>query len=330
MRLPPLPTIKEIIKLYKLRALKQLSQNFLLNPNVNKRVVNAAGNLDGCYVCEVGPGPGGITRAILESGVEKLIVVEKDARFMPSLQLLNEASNGMMQIHHGDVLKFDMSSLFPEQLIKSFDDKCPKIHIIGNLPFSVSTPLIIRWLNQICDREGPWRYGRTRMTLTFQKEVAQRLVAPVDTEHRCRLSVIAQNYCEIRHKFDIPGKVFLPPPDVDVGVVTFRPKKQPDIKQPFKLVEKLFRHTFQFRNKFIKHGLCTLFPPTMPELTTQLFQLSGISPELRSYQLTLEDFKHLCDAYRVICDEQPDIREYYFRSQENAAEWRRIKVALEV
>jgi len=330
MRLTPLPTIKEVIKLYKLRAQKHLSQNFLLNPIVNKRFVKAAGALNDCYVCEVGPGPGGITRAILESGITKLITVEKDARFLPSLQLLNEASGGKMQIHHGDVLKFDMSHIFPDHLIKSFDDTCPKIHILGNLPFNVSTPLIIKWLHQICDKQGPWRYGRTRMTLTFQKEVAERIVAPILTDQRCRLSVMAQNWCEVRHKFDIPGKVFLPPPDVDVGVVTFRPKKQPDINQPFKLVEKLVRHTFQYRQKFCKHGLCTLFPPTRPELTTRLFQLSGVSPELRSFMLTMEDFKHLCNAYSLICDEHPEIRDYYFRSQENAPEWRKTRVAINI
>ena len=169
--------------------------------------------------------------------------------------MLADATDNKMRIFHGDVMRFDMENLFQKEMARSWEDKNPNIHIIGNLPFSVSTPLIIQYLRQISERTGPWSYGRVGLTLTFQKEVAQRLVAPVMDDQRCRLSIMCQHVCYAWHKFDIPGKCFVPQPDVDVGVVTFSPLKKPKIDLPFHLVEKVVRHTFQFRQKHIKAGL---------------------------------------------------------------------------
>ena len=148
-----------------------------------------------------------------------------------------------------------MDRLFPEEIIKSWQDEPPNISILGNLPFSVSTPLIIDYLENISNRTSLWRYGRVGLTLTFQKEVADRLAADILDKQRSRLSIMSQYLCKVKHKFTIPGKCFVPAPDVDVGVVTFLPRKQPLIRLPFKVVEKVVRHVFHYRQKKCKRGI---------------------------------------------------------------------------
>jgi len=160
-----------------------------------------------------------------------------------------------MRIFHGDVLRFDMTDLFPEELSQPWNGHEPNIHIIGNLPFNVSTPLIAKWLENIAHQEGPWQHGRVRLTLTFQMEVAERLVAPIGHKQRSRLSILCENWCNAHLKFALPGKVFVPIPKVDVGVVRFIPWKEPKIQLPFKLVDKVVRHVFHFRQKKCKRGL---------------------------------------------------------------------------
>ncbi|XP_019499730.1 PREDICTED: dimethyladenosine transferase 1, mitochondrial isoform X2 [Hipposideros armiger] len=275
-RLPPLPTIREIIKLFRLQAVKQLSQNFLLDLRLTDKIVRKAGNLTNAYVYEVGPGPGGITRSILNASVAELLVVEKDSRFIPGLQMLSDAAPGKLRIVHGDVLTFKIEKAFPESLKRQWEDDPPNVHIIGNLPFSVSTPLIIRWLENVSQRDGPFAYGRTQMTLTFQKEVAE----------------------------------------VDVGVVHFTPLTQPRIQQPFKLVEKVVQNVFQFRRKYCHRGLGMLFPEAQRlESTGKLLQWADVDPTLRPRQLTISHFRSLCDVYRKMCDEDPNLFAYNFREE---------------
>ncbi|XP_012361497.2 dimethyladenosine transferase 1, mitochondrial isoform X2 [Nomascus leucogenys] len=313
-RLPPLPTIREIIKLFRLQAAKQLSQNFLLDLRLTDKIVRKAGNLTNAYVYEVGPGPGGITRSILNADVTELLVVEKDTRFIPGLQMLSDAAPGKLRIVHGDVLTFKVEKAFSESLKRPWEDDPPNVHIIGNLPFSVSTPLIIKWLENISCRDGPFVYGRTQMTLTFQKEVAERLAANTGSKQRSRLSVMAQYLCNVRHIFTIPGQAFVPKPEVDVGVVHFTPLVQPKIEQPFKLVEKVVQNVFQFRRKYCHRGLGMLFPEAQRlESTGRLLELADVDPTLRPSQLSISHFKSLCDVYRKMCDEDPQLFAYNFR-----------------
>lgn len=208
LHLPPMPSIRDIVKLYRLRASKQLSQNFLFHDGIMNKIVKQAGRIKDCHVVEVGPGPGGITRAILHRNPSRVTVIEKDRRFEPILDMLIESYamvNGKLDVMFNDILLTDMSKLFDEELKKEWNDEPPNIHIIGNLPFSVSTPLIIKWLHAISEKRNAWEFGRVRMTLTFQKEVAERLCAPVRTPERCRLSVMAQAWTKPRLKFIIPG-----------------------------------------------------------------------------------------------------------------------------
>ncbi|XP_045698950.1 dimethyladenosine transferase 1, mitochondrial isoform X2 [Phyllostomus hastatus] len=275
-RLPPLPTIREIIKLFRLQAVKQLSQNFLLDLRLTDKIVRKAGNLTNAYVYEVGPGPGGITRSILNASVAELLVVEKDSRFIPGLQMLSDAAPGKLRIVHGDVLTFKVERAFPESLKRQWEDDPPNVHIIGNLPFSVSTPLIIKWLKNVSQKDGPFAYGRTQMTLTFQQEVAE----------------------------------------VDVGVVHFTPLVRPAIRQPFELVEKVVQSAFHFRRKYCHRGLGMLFPEAQRlESTGKLLQGAEVDPTLRPTQLSVSHFGSLCDVYRKMCDEDPHLFAYNFREE---------------
>ncbi|KAF3701391.1 Dimethyladenosine transferase 1, mitochondrial [Channa argus] len=315
-RLPPLPTVGELIKLYNLRAEKQLSQNFLLDLKLTDKIVRQSGNLRQAHVCEVGPGPGGLTRSILNAGAADLLVVEKDARFIPGLKLLSEAAPGRLRIVHGDILTYRIDRGFPAHISKRWEEDPPNFHIIGNLPFSVSTPLIIKWLENMANRTGPFVYGRTQLTLTFQKEVAERLTASTGSKQRSRLSIMAQYLSTVRNCFTIPGRAFVPKPEVDVGVVHFTPLVQPQIQHPFKLVEKVVRNIFQFRRKHCHRGIEKLFPEACRiELTQEMMQKADVDPTLRPAELTIPHIRALVDAYAHLCTHEPSLLSYEFREE---------------
>ncbi|XP_069574954.1 dimethyladenosine transferase 1, mitochondrial [Brachyistius frenatus] len=315
-RLPPLPTVGELIKLYNLRAEKHLSQNFLLDLRLTDKIVRQAGSLRDAHVCEVGPGPGGLTRSILNAGAAELLVVEKDSRFIPGLKLLSEAAPGRLRIVHGDILTYRMDRGFPANISKPWQEDPPNLHVIGNLPFSVSTPLIIKWLEMVASRTGPFVYGRTRLTLTFQKEVAERLTASASSKQRSRLSIMAQYLCTVHNCFTIPGRAFVPKPEVDVGVVHFTPLVQPQIQQPFQMVEKVVRNVFQFRRKHCHKGLEKLFPEACrAELTQEMMQKADVDPILRPTELTIPQIRALTDAYAHLCTREPGLLGYEFREE---------------
>ncbi|XP_047201643.1 dimethyladenosine transferase 1, mitochondrial [Girardinichthys multiradiatus] len=316
LRLPPLPSVGELIKLYNLRAEKQLSQNFLLDLKLTDKIVRQAGSLRGAHVCEVGPGPGGLTRSILNAEAADVLAVEKDSRFIPGLKLLSEAAPGRLRIVHGDILTYRMDRGFPAAISKPWEEDPPNLHIIGNLPFSVSTPLIIKWLENIADRTGPFAFGRTRLTLTFQKEVAERLTASTGSKQRSRLSIMAQYLCTVHQCFVIPGRAFVPKPEVDVGVVHFTPLVEPQIQRPFKLVEKVVRNVFQFRRKHCHKGVEKLFPEACrSELTQEIMQKADVDPVLRPTELTIHHIRALTDAYAHLCTNDPSLFTYDFREE---------------
>lgn len=327
MRLPPLPSTGELLRLYKLRALKQMSQNFLMDPKLCSKLVRAAGRLSGATVCEVGPGPGNLTRAILEQGAKKVTVVEKDARFLPALEALQEVSGGAIEVCLGNALSFNMEKIFQPDA-SSIDDagstdalwegRLPNAHIIGNLPFSIATPLTIRWLEDISLRRNAWVGQRTQLTLTYQLEVAQRMAAPPRDNQRCRLSLMCQNWCHVRHVFTIPGRAFVPKPDVDVGVVQLIPFVTPKVPLPFPLVEKVARCLFSFRQKYCRRGLANLFPKGVRErLVDKLFKVADVDPCLRPFQINMAEFSRLCHTYKAMVDQHPSLAKYNHRDPDS-------------
>ncbi|XP_064405368.1 dimethyladenosine transferase 1, mitochondrial-like isoform X2 [Halichondria panicea] len=306
-RLPPLPTIADIIRLYGLSARSQLSQNFLLDLNITERLVRVAGgDLSSCCVCEVGPGPGSLTRSILNAGAAHLIAVERDRRFLPSLELLSEASEDRLKVVYGDALDFNIEescASFVEG--KSWEGDPPNFHLMGNLPFNVSIPLLLKWLSLMATRTGPFSLGRTQLTLTFQKEVAERIMAPPNDPQRSRLSVMTQHLCHVKWGFKIRGKAFTPPPKVDAVVLKLTPLVTPRITVDYSTLEKVVKALFQYRRKYIRRGATLLFPEEKggqtkaqrEGLVEELFRLSGVEETLRPQALTIEQFGALTSAY---------------------------------
>ena len=207
-RLPPMPTISDILRIYRLRAMKKLSQNFLLDQKITRKIVTMAGSMEDCCVMEVGPGPGCLTRAVMAAGIRELTVIERDTRFIPVLQELRDCCPTVpMHVVQGDILRHELQSLFPEDTVRPWTgDELPPLHAIANLPFNISTPLTVRWLADMSTRSGMFRYGRVRMTLMYQHEVAQRMIAAAGNEQRCRLSVMCQNYCSVNYLYTIRGE----------------------------------------------------------------------------------------------------------------------------
>ncbi|TDG43964.1 hypothetical protein AWZ03_009599 [Drosophila navojoa] len=315
MRLPPLPSIRDLVKLYKLQAMKQLSQNFLMDERLTDKIVKSAGRIDNNdIVLEVGPGPGGITRSILRRQPQRLLLVEKDARFTETLQLLRECARPLdieVEIYHEDILRFNIEQHVP--------DTTQRLHLIGNLPFAISTRLLINWFDDLSRRRGAFRRNDTCMTLTFQKEVAERICAQVGSEQRCRLSVMSQIWTEPVLKFIIPGKAFVPKPQVDVGVVKVIPLKRPKTELPFPLVERVVRHIFSMRQKYCRRGYSTLLPLEGREETTQaLFQRADVKDTMRPFELSVAECLRLADAYAEHLVAHPEVAKYDYRAPKQA------------
>ncbi|CAJ0578283.1 unnamed protein product, partial [Mesorhabditis spiculigera] len=310
-RLPPLPALRDFIHLYKLRAKKVLSQNYLMDMNLTKKIVRLAGVRSGDWVCEVGPGPGGITRAILDAGVDRCDVVEIDQRMIPALRHVAEAAPGRLHITRGDVLKTEIGGMWEEAGFSgatAWSDEPPRAHIVGNLPFNIATPLIIKFLRDMSYRRGPWKYGRVPLTLTFQSEVAQRIISPIDCEARSRISIMSQYVAEPKLLFTISGKCFVPPPKVDVGVVRFTPRAVPLIGVAFEVIEKVARQVFHYRQKY---GLKTLYPEEIAEeMAHEVLKETRIDPRTTSIKLGIEQYGHMAEVYERQCLSMPGLFPY--------------------
>lgn len=320
--LPPLPTVAHILKLYNVKARKHLAQNFLFDPRITDRIVSYAGsNLTGRDICEIGPGPGGITRSLLRRGAESISVVEKDARFIPSLQMLADASQGRIKVHHADILNFDHRVAFSEDKAQPWtESKLPELCLVGNLPFNVSLPLLFKYLDDISHRRGIFELGRIPSVLTFQYEVAERLMSLPGDRQRCRLSVTAQYLCEVRYGFTILGSSFVPAPKVNVGVVKLVPKKEFDIQLPFKTVDHVVKHIFHLRQAYCKKGIQSLFPPKRDDLVWKMLKVTGINPKLPPYKLYMSHFRDLCYTFVEMCEAIPQLK---LVDTYNVNEWKR-------
>lgn len=333
-KLPPMARIRDLLHVYGLRAKKHLSQNFLLRRRYLEGLVRAAGIMPGHRVVEIGAGPGNLSRAILGKSPFELMVVEKDRRFLPLLeQLADSVLPGQMKIILGDALEHDFRNIFgdPKHIMSDYqlqynlpdnvinfkrewsDPDYPPIRLIGNLPFSVAIPLLLKYLNHINCQDSFWECGRIPMLLTFQEEVARRICAQPGSYERTRLSVMCQNYCHVDYKFTIPGSAFVPPAMVDTGVVRFHPRLEPICKVPFKLFEKFIRITFHHRNKTLYYNYRKLFPEGMKDAIDSSIGQSGVNPAIFPYMISNIEAASLCEVYYNWCQKVPALAAFDYR-----------------
>jgi 16S rRNA (adenine1518-N6/adenine1519-N6)-dimethyltransferase len=276
-KLDNLPPVRTVIERHELAARKSMGQNFLTDLNITDRIARSANPLAQSTVIEIGPGPGTLSRSILAAEAAKLVVIEKDQRFLAALEEINQASDQRMSIHHGDALSTDLSTLVGGPY-----------KIIANLPYNVATPLVIGWLSQ--DWPSSWQ----SMTLMFQKEVAQRLCASEGSKSYGRLSVLAQSRSVVRRLFDLPPQAFSPPPKVTSTVVQFLPLAQAPAV-PVDMLEKVTGAAFGQRRKMLRQSLKSLNCDALA-----LLDAAGLQPTLRAENLTVAEFERLTRAYMDI------------------------------
>lgn len=270
-----LPPLREVIRAHDLVARKQLGQNFLLDLNLTAKIARAAGELSSCDVLEVGPGPGGLTRGLLAEGARRVVAVEKDARALPALTEIAAAYPGRLEVLHGDALELDLGA----HLTRPFK-------IVANLPYNVGTELLIRWLTP-----AVWPPLWTSLTLMFQKEVAERIVAKPRTEHYGRLALLAQYRCEAKIVMTLPPEAFTPAPKVHSAVVQLTALPEPRFPCDFKVLQRITAMAFNQRRKMLRASLKGLGP----DIETTLASV-GIPPTDRAEEIGLEAFCALARA----------------------------------
>ena len=265
-----LPPLREVIARHGLATRKALGQHFLLDLNLTRRIVRAAGPLDGVTVIEVGPGPGGLTRALLESDAAGVVAIERDGRCIPALQELQAAAGGRLTVVEADALAADCEALAP----------APRA-IVANLPYNIATPLLIGWLKRIGQFRG--------LTLMFQKEVADRLAAPPGGKTYGRLSVICQWRAEVRRALTIPARAFTPPPKVDSAVVTLTARTDPE-PADWHTMERVTAAAFGQRRKMLRASLKPLGD------AEGLLTTAGLRPTARAEEIDVAGFAALARA----------------------------------
>jgi 16S rRNA (adenine1518-N6/adenine1519-N6)-dimethyltransferase len=270
---PSLPPLGEVIRRHKLSAVKSLGQHFLLDANLTARIARAAASLEDSQIVEIGPGPGGLTRALLLAGAKHVTAIERDPRAVAALAELAEAFPGRLTIIDGDALKIDAAALVP----------APR-KIVANLPYNIATPLLLGWLENISAYES--------LTLMFQKEVALRLAAPPGGKDYGRLSVMTQWCAKVQLLFDISAKAFTPPPKVTSTLVHIVPRAAPVAPCDRADLERVVAAAFGQRRKMLRAALKTLGVNTV-----QLLEKSGIEPTERAERLSVAQFAALARAY---------------------------------
>ncbi len=272
-----LPTLTETVRRHGLNADKRLGQHFLLDMKVTDKIARLALPLDGVNVAEIGPGPGGLTRALLKNGVGSVLAIEMDERFLVPLGDIAQVSGNRLSIHHGDALKVDIGANL-ERPIK----------IAANLPYNVGTKMLINWLTA-----SPLFWDQA--VLMFQKEVAERIVAGPGDNPYGRLAVLAQSVCTCRMAFEVPAKAFTPPPKVDSAVVVLDPLPEDQRFADLKTLGELTQAAFGQRRKMLRRSL----KPFAQNHGVQLedwFALCGVEPTKRPEVLPINAFHKLVNA----------------------------------
>jgi len=264
-----LPPLREVIARHDLRARKALGQNFLLDLNLTARIARAAGDLATADILEIGPGPGGLTRGLLAEGARRVLAIEKDARCLPALAEIAAAYPGRLQVMHGDALDIDPLAHLTAP-----------IKVVANLPYNVGTELLVRWLTP-----ARWPPFWDSLTLMFQREVAERIVARPGSKAYGRLALLAQWRCEARIVLTLPPEAFTPPPKVSSAVVHLTRLPAPRFEADAAMLERVVAVAFNQRRKMLRSSLRGLDP-----LIEARLERLGINPTARAEEIGLEAF----------------------------------------
>ena len=272
MPIEDLPSLAETIKTHGLGANKKLGQHFLLDMNLTDKIARLADPLAGHSVAEIGPGPGGLTRALLLRGAEKVVAIEMDERFIPALAEIGDMSEGRLEIAQGDALRYNIAANLP----------APR-KIVANLPYNVGTKMLINWVTA-----SPIFW--TQLVLMFQLEVAQRVVAQPGEAHYGRLAVLCQSVAECRMAFEVPARAFTPPPRVDSAVVVLEPLETPF--EDLKTLGRVTQSAFGQRRKMLRRSLRTLAEQSNLVLEDWL-EGCDVDPKARPETLPVSAFQAL-------------------------------------
>ena len=271
-----LPPLRDVIAAHGLSARKALGQNFLLDLNLTRRIARAGGPLTGSHIVEVGSGPGGLTRALLLEGAERVTAIERDQRALPALAEIARAAPGRLTVVQADALTFDYRAL---------KDASP-LRIVANLPYNIATPLLTGWLSV-----EPWPPWWESLTLMFQREVAERIVAAPGRKDFGRLAVLAQWRTRPKLLFEVPARAFTPPPKVTSAVVRLEPRSDAE-RLPVGAVEAVTAAAFGQRRKMLRSSLKSLWP----EPDTALAE-AGVEATLRAEQIDIAAFLRLAAIF---------------------------------
>lgn len=273
-----LPPLREVINAHGLRAKKELGQNFLLDLNLTARIARVGGSLEGVRVIEVGPGPGGLTRALLAEGAREVIAIERDARALPALAEVSDAYPGRLTVIGGDAMEMDYRLLADGPT-----------RIAANLPYNIGTQLLTGWLTM-----EPWPPFFESLTLMFQREVAERIVARPGDNHYGRLGVLAGWRTDARIAFNVGKQAFVPPPSVTSAVVHIVPRPVEE-GLPVKLVEQVTKAAFGQRRKMVRQSLKSLGVPV-----DALLAAADLKGDERAETLPIEAFLAMARALPVL------------------------------
>ncbi|MDB3861535.1 16S rRNA (adenine(1518)-N(6)/adenine(1519)-N(6))-dimethyltransferase RsmA [Paracoccaceae bacterium] len=264
-----LPPLKDIISKYEIRAKKSLGQNFLLDLNLTSKIARYAGNLKQSDVLEIGPGPGGLTRSLLNEGARQVVSIEKDNRCIAALEEIQSVFPSRLRLLQGDALSMNVTQYLTDP-----------IKIIANLPYNIGTELLVRWLNS-----KNWPSFWQSMTLMFQKEVANRIVARPGSKEYGRLSVMSQWRCNTKIAFNIPATAFTPPPKVESAVVHFEALNEPKFPAEVDKLEFVVSKAFNQRRKMLRGALKGHFI----NVEEGLFSI-GVLPTKRAENITVQEY----------------------------------------